>query len=178
MMTNNAIVLEMEPFDAYEAPEELEVTRGISEVVINWKPRFRLKDVIKGLDRQSQGGIYIIEKCSPSGGCTPIYVGEAGNLRARVGDRLEYLLQMAVDLSPYHIWIGFPNRTDRETLRSIEHTLIREIKNQGKGKSLTNVTSRLMFKVGSQGIHITNKNRPSFIRETIRLREGQHFELG
>lgn len=176
-MTHNTLVFEMEPFDAYIAPEEFEVIQAIPNAVIAWQPRFPLKDVITQMGIHARG-LYIIEKCRKTGDCTPIYVGEAENLRKRVAVRLEYLRQMAVDLSPYHIWIGYPDRTDKSTLSSIEHAFIREIKTQGKGKYLTNITSRLMFKVGPQGIHITNKNPPPFIRKKIELKGGKHFELG
>lgn len=159
---------------------EFEQTISNLKVPIQWIGPLKFKDVKRF---GKGGGIYVVEKCDRNGVCVPIYVGKADNFGVRVGKgRLEVLRQMAVDLSPYRLFLGHVPHPKTALLTKIEHVILREIKNRGKGRYLTNLSPKQMFKVGVGGIDITNtipnhSRYLTYIRPRILLTQGRKFEI-
>lgn len=162
-----------------ELNHEFEQTISNLKVPIQWIGPLKFKDV-KRFSRG--GGIYVVEKCDRNGVCVPVYVGKADNFGVRVGKRLEVLRQMAVDFSLYRLFLGHVPLPKTLPLTQIEHVIVREIKNRGKGRYLTNLSPKQMFKVGVGGIDITNTipnhgRYLTYVRPRISLTQGRRFEI-
>lgn len=169
---------------------EAELTEKTVHARINWTDPMTLVEALKSRDRRI---IYIVER--PSG--KPVYVGMSTRTFAeRWDERLELLRQMGLsNMLKVRIGRVSPQNIQTKRLKDVEHAVIRAIYNlklggppQGanipRGKFmkrrrdiLTNMNSFLPFKVGPNGLNITQTNEPQYLRTRISQAPGGYFEL-